>query len=117
MNHNDINRQCAEAMGWKDRTDEGMKFVLWEIGKYENDDPIYQVGTPKFTSDWTAMKLLMEYANDHDFALGLSEETKGACCAELISRKRNGGYFYDYADTFTEAAALAFLKCFGKEGE
>ncbi len=108
MNHNDINRQCAEAMGWE----------VYEIdGEFWQENAEEKHLLEDFCTDWNAMKLLKEYANERDFALCLSEEDKDVCVAEFISRKVNGGYFCDDADTFTEAVALAFLKCFGEEKE
>jgi hypothetical protein len=109
MNHNDINRQCAEVMG--------ICFHEMYIGTGGYPTAICRkcgenITPQDFRNDWNAMKLLVEYANERDFALCLSEEGKGICVAEFISRKVNGGYFCDDADTFAEAVALAFLKCF-----
>jgi hypothetical protein len=112
----DINRQCAEAMGWKlkecfprnhcEHCSEPIN--VW----FDANDNMAQL--PDFRNDWNAMRILREYAKKHNFILNLTEDTKGNCCAEFVSREMGGGYFYDYASTFTEAATLAFRKCFGK---
>jgi hypothetical protein len=117
MNHNDINRQCAEAMGWAytSSIDDYSKHPLEEF--VQTSEGVDWRPLPDFCNDWNAMRILREYAKDHDFILNLTEETKGTCYAEFISRKIAGGYFCEDADTFTEAAALAFRKCFGKEKE
>jgi hypothetical protein len=117
MNHNDINRQCAEILGWRvyNRKDAPEYYFHTPPGEIQVRINDFVHPCPDFRNGWNAMKLLKEYANERDFALCLSEGTKGSCCAEFASRKVNGGYFCDYADTFTEAVALAFLKCFGKD--
>lgn len=111
MNHNDINRQCAEAMGWKSQEETNDTCPMFWMNKDVVLFLLHDGAAIKcydFCTDWNAMRILVEYAESRNCPLELCIE-HGAAVAN-----------FDYtafikADTAPLATALAFRKCFGEK--
>jgi hypothetical protein len=102
MNYNDINHQCAEAMGWKEGA------TIAEVTYWFPTTSSRGIQLPAFCTDWNAMRTLVEYAENKICPFEL--------CVEHGESVANFGYTaFIQANTVPLATALAFLKCFGKE--
>jgi hypothetical protein len=64
---------------------------------------------PNFCNDWNAMKMLVEYARGRMPYVDILMSVHQVACSM--------GPTTGVAETAPLAVALAFLKCFGKEGE
>ena len=116
INHNNINRQCAKAMGlcWHEYPIEhpitlrvycekcNMLLISGDSGV------MVEVNTnPDFCNDWNAMRLLVDYAivEKVDFSLSMDAGKKSIASFDWASSS---------AGTAPLAVALAFRKCFGE---
>ena len=107
MNHNDINRQCAEAMGWKEGA------TITEVTYWFPTASSRGICLPDFLTDWNAMKLLVEYAEEEGFTW-IIEGNK--VCEYTVMIMLGEEVYSNEADSTTPlTAAKAFLKCFRKE--